>query len=115
MCRTTFLFLPNTGHFVHKAIRKSCRENGLEDTLKSVSSFIVNYAEDHAIQLPRRMNTWLQVHRLATAPLFYYKEICVGTIFSGGSTSWSEVSVLPDILQGVETAPAEHYASKTID
>ena len=61
------------------------------------------------------MNTWLQVHRLATAPLFYYKEICVGTIFSGGSTSWSEVSVLPDILQGVETAPAEHYASKTID
>ena len=45
----------NTGHFVHKAIRKSCRENGLEDTLKNVSSFIVNYAEDNAIQLPRRI------------------------------------------------------------
>lgn len=72
ICRTTFLFLHNTGLSTFKAIRRSCREDGLvprvhgntkkapvhalsfEDT-NHVVSFIRNYAEDHAIQLPGRI------------------------------------------------------------
>ena len=72
VCRTTFLFLHDTSLKVFKALRRSCRDQGLlprvhgntkrlpkhtltYEDVKHVVSFIVNYAEDHGILLPGRI------------------------------------------------------------
>ena len=72
ICRKMFLFLHNLKPGMFKALRKSCRENGLVtrvhgntrrlpvhaltfDEVSHVVSFIKNYAEDHTIPLPGRI------------------------------------------------------------
>ena len=90
----------NTGHFVHKAIRKSCRENGLEDTLKNVSSFIVNYAEDNAIQLPRRIpgykRTDLQLLPCSTTKRSVWEQYSVVAVQVGRQLYSVVLSVVDD-------------------
>ena len=71
VCQTTFLFLHSTGRFVFKSLKKSSREIGMQERIhgntrkaphnaftfdiKHATTFIVNYAEEHAIQLPGRI------------------------------------------------------------
>ena len=72
ICRATFLFLHSIHHYTFKALRRSCREEGMLprvhgntrrlpsnaltfNDVKHVVSFIDNYAEDHAILLPGRI------------------------------------------------------------
>ena len=68
ICRTTFLFLHAVGKSTFKALRRSCREDGLVPrvhgnarrlpsnslTYESIKH-IENYTEDHAILLPGRI------------------------------------------------------------
>ena len=72
VCRETFLFLHCLGSRAFKNIRRSCKEDGLTprvhgnkhrlptnaltfDETTRVVTFLQNYAEEHAIQLPGRI------------------------------------------------------------
>ena len=72
VCLDTFLFLHGIKHGIFKALKRSCRKDGLVsrvhgntrrtpkhalsfEEVKQVVSFVTNYAEEHAIQLPGRI------------------------------------------------------------
>lgn len=126
ICYRTFLFLHGIGKFAFTAIKKSCREDCLVprihgntkrapvnalsyEELTCVVSFIRNYSEDHAIQLPGRIpgykrsdlqllpcsttkrSVWLQYHQamraLPNSHAVAYTTFC---------TIWRKI--LPNIL-----------------
>ena len=72
VCRATFLFLHGVRPAMLKALRNHCKENGLVprvhgntrrlpansltfENVQQITTFIQNYAEDHAILLPGRI------------------------------------------------------------
>ena len=125
ICRSTFLFLHAVGKSTFKALRRSCREDGLVprvhgnarrlpsdsftyESIKYVVSFIENYAEDHTILLPGRIPGYkrsdLQLLPCSTTKRSVWNIYCSATttvsIHCVTYTTFSRIwrSLLPHIL-----------------
>ena len=106
ICRNTFLFLHAVGKSTFKALRRSCKEDGLVprvhgnarrlpsnsltyESIKHVVSFLENYAEDHAILLPGRIPGYKRSD-LQLLPCSTTKR-SVWTIYSSATAAVSDV------------------------